>query len=643
MRWLLIIASMFFLGTYTQGQVLHSNSKKAIRHYERAVESFQGMDMEAAELALKESLEADSAFLEAHQLLAQIYYDQQRLDEAIASYEKSMVLAADPDPEGWRRLAGLLRQNCAYERALHTVEAYLALAPERTPGRSSGEALREQCLFALEAMADPVPFEPVNLGDSVNSELNEYWPALSVDEKRLMFTVLLPVRESGQQGAAQFQEDLYHANKSGEGWSRRQAAGAPLNSPDNEGAHSMTANGSVLFFTACNRRGGRGQCDLYLSMRQGDGWGSPFNLGGPINTRHSEKQPSISADGRTLVFSSNRPGGSGSYDLWVSHREGESWSEPVNLGESVNTPGMEQSPFLHPDGLSLYFSSTGWPGLGKGDLFVSRRQQDSTWSPPQNLGYPINSCDDDFGFFVNARGNTAYFASDRGEGEDTDIYHFELPEFLRPVPVSYLTGRVHDSEHMKGVEAVIQLIDLEDGAVIMEGLSEAGEGDYLLALPTDRDYALNVSAPDYLFYSAHFEFRGEHPRIRPFRRDIPLVRIEVGSRVVLKNIFFETDSHELKKASEVELERIRLFLEQNPDVSLEVGGHTDHRGSDEYNLGLSQRRALAVQDALLRMGVEPGRVSTRGYGDGQPLGDNESKEGMAMNRRTEIKITNIAE
>ncbi|MCK5067819.1 MAG: OmpA family protein, partial [Bacteroidales bacterium] len=296
---------------------------------------------------------------------------------------------------------------------------------------------------------------------------------------------------------------------------------------------------------------------------------------------------------------------------------------------------------IHPDQQSLYFSSNGRPGMGQGDLYLSRFDRNQGWSEPENLGYPINTHHDEIGLSVNASGMRAYFASDRGQGADTDIYSFEMPEKLRPVPVSYMKGRVYDSRNMKGLKAVMQLIDLESGEVVMELESHAGEGDYLISLPNDRDYALNVSASGYLFYSEHFAFKGIHSHAEPQRRDVPLDRVDVGSVVILHNVFYATGSFELKPESRAELNRVRDFLEENPSIGVEISGHTDNTGNPEHNQELSEQRAESVVLYLVELGISDRRMQAAGYGELQAVDDNHSEEGRARNRRTELKIVRI--
>lgn len=631
------------LSPQLQAQYYSSGSKKAIKRFTQARKCFELGDLNGAEEALKKTVKADERFLEAYQMLAQICLDQDRLEEAICWYSPTLEIDPEGNPEGYRLLAGLVLRTGDYKRTLDLIEKYLNFPQRDVKRRSEGELLRKKCLFALEAIEHPVPFEPENLGPSVNSEHSEYWPSLSVDEKMLMFTVMLPLSDPSGSGRTRLHEDFFYSTREAGTWTDRINAGAPLNTLDNEGAQSITADGAILWFTACNRRSGQGMCDLYYSTWQDGQWSVPVNPGSPINSPYSEKHPAVSADGRRIFFTSNRPGGSGSYDIWMSEKTGEGWGRPVNLGDSLNSSGLEQSPFIHPDQQTLYFSSDGWPGMGQGDLYLSRYREGQGWSEPENLGYPINTHNDEIGLSVNALGNRAYFASDRGEGSDTDLFSFEMPDAARPVPVSYMSGRVFDSRNLKGLKAVMQLIDLDTGETVMELESHAGEGDYLISLPTDRDYALNVSAQGYLFYSEHFAFRGLHSLSEPQLRDVPLDRVDVGSVVVLHNVFYATGSWELKPESRAELDKVRVFLSENPGIKVEIGGHTDNVGSPEDNLLLSEQRAQSVVNYLKELGVEEESINATGYGESQPVDTNESEEARARNRRTELKITRLNE
>jgi len=331
-----------------------------------------------------------------------------------------------------------------------------------------------------------------------------------------------------------------------------------------------------MVFTGCMRDDGHGLCDLYYSENRNGVWTIPRNMGAPVNSKYSEKQPALSSDGRILYFSSDRPGGLGKYDLWKSERnENGKWGKPVNMGDSINSTGFDQSPFIHPDNKTMYFSSTGWPGMGGYDIYLSRKVSDTSWSEPVNLGFPINTHHNEQGLIVNSRANLAYFSSNRLEGKGQDIFSFELYEEARPNRVSYMKGKVYDSETRRVLGAQFDLIDLETAKTVISSNSDAGTGEFLVVIPVDADYALNVSRPSYLFHSENFSFDKVYSSDRPFYMDIALKPIKAGERITLRNVFYKTDSFTLDPYSRVELDKVFGLLETNPTLTIEIGGHTN--------------------------------------------------------------------
>ncbi len=637
MRNLLVLFLLFVMLAGVYGQDYHTTSKKAIKYFESARELFKYRNDTEAEQLLLKAVKTDACFTEAYMMLAQICLDSKRDREAAAWYVKALELDAEAPASGYLKLARVEFGVGEYEAALRHLQLFFEKGGS---GENAVEAdrLKASAEFAIEALSNPVPFNPENLGAKVNSDLMEYWPSLSVDEQILYFTVMAPKNPELPVRPGNVQEDFYYSLWEGDAWGTRVNLGPPINTADNEGAQTISADGRQLFFTACNRPGGAGQCDIYETSFINGKWTRPAPLGAPVNTAYSEKHPSVSADGRILYFASNRPGGLGEYDIWQSVLGEEGWGRPVNLGLKVNTQAMEQSPDIHADGRTLYFSSDGWPGMGKSDIFVSRKDSAGNWSDPVNLGYPINTGEEEVGLFVNAEGTRAYFASNRRAGTDTDLYTFELPLADRPVPVSYMHGRIYDSGNMKSLYAVVQLIDLESGETVMETASGKDDGEYLVCLPSGRDYALNISRPGYLFYSGNFSLFGEHSRLEPFRKDVALDPVETGKAVVLNNIFFESDSYELDPRSRTELDKVVEFMRMNPKTVIEIAGHTDQTGTAAYNLKLSSRRAGAVVNYLIANGVEADRLKAAGYGHEMPVATNETEEGRAQNRRTELVI-----
>jgi outer membrane protein OmpA-like peptidoglycan-associated protein len=312
----------------------------------------------------------------------------------------------------------------------------------------------------------------------------------------------------------------------------------------------------------------------------------------------------------------------------------------VNLGDDINTPENEMSPFIHKDNHTLYFSSDGWVGMGGYDLFVSRLSRDSVWSEPENLGYPINTWSDEIGMVVTADGSKAFFSSAIDDSTGKDIYEFDLYQNIRPDPVSYIKGKVFDSESKVPLMATFELIDLESGKTSIRAFSD-NSGEFLVCLPTDRNYALNVSKKSYLFYSDNFALKGIKQISEPYYLDIPLHPVKTGESGVLRNIFFRFDSYELEKKSVVELGKLVRFMETNPGVRIEIQGFTDNMGTPDYNLELSQKRVREVYLYLINHGIDKTRLSYKGFGEEQAVASNETSEGRARNRRIEFVIVDV--
>jgi flagellar motor protein MotB len=364
------------------------------------------------------------------------------------------------------------------------------------------------------------------------------------------------------------------------------------------------------------------------------------NLGPDVNTTAWETQPSLSADGRTLYFVSNRPGGMGQSDIWMTRLQDNGvWTEPKNLGETINTGGSEMAPYFHPDGRTLYFSSDGQVGLGGMDLFVSRSDSAGNWLEPENLGYPINSSGDEINIVVNAWGDKAYISSNQHEGYGGyDIFNFELPLDARPTPSTFMKGVVKDKESGEPLEAYFSLTDVNSNIEIVRSFSDPANGEFLVCIPTSKVYALNVSAGGYLFYSGNFALEGLASEMEPFFVNVELSPIREGETMVLRNIFFGTDDYQLKASSFAELKKLIAFLNYNSGVKVEIRGHTDNTGDADYNKVLSAKRAQSVYDYLVENGVEAKRLAFKGYGATLPVADNDTREGRAKNRRTEIGI-----
>jgi len=626
---IVVIPSVAQKNTYT------ITNKKAIELYQKALEAYDKYDLESSTKLLEESINKEPKFIEAYLMLTQAYNEQNLVDKAIDAANKAIAINPDFYPYVHLNLGKLYLYIGEYQKAKESFERFIGYKTVKNDLVKVAERDLLCCNFALQSLQNPVPFNPISLGINVNTKLEEYWPSISADENTLVITVNLPIDSTSDQVFHNRQEDFYitHRDKDGN-WEKPVSLGKPINTPFNEGAQSITSDGKKMYYTVC-----RGVCNIFSSELKSDGtWSTPTRLSTINSNRFSNKQPSISPDGRTLYFVSNRPGGYGGYDIWKSTlKETGIWSEPKNLGDSINTPGDEQSPFIHFDNQTLYFASNGLIGMGGLDLYVSKQQPDSSWTKPKNLGYPINTYRDEDGLIVNAKGTTAYYSSAKNLETGRDIYSFRLYTEIQPTPSSYLCGTITESRSGFPLQANFNLIDLSNGKEIMKSKSSE-DGSFLVCIPTEKSYALYASAPGYLFYSDHFDMKGEHSIDKPFKKNIILDPIKVNQVMIMRNIFYETDAYELKPESKVELNRLVDFLKANSTLKIEIGGHTDNQGNDAYNQTLSEKRAKSVVDYLIANQIAPERLKWAGYGRLKPISDNKTDEGRAQNRRTEVKI-----
>ncbi|MFO7790932.1 MAG: OmpA family protein [Bacteroidales bacterium] len=624
---------------------LHTDSRKAKKYFEDARDHLSNRQIDLAESAAKEARIKDPDFLEAWVLLSEIYQFQGYYDKMENAVREVVRINPEYDPGFLLKASELSYRKGKYHQAAEDLEKFEKYSQSDLDNNPMYQDVKKRVSFSVNAVENPVDYEPVNLGSNVNTPYDDYWPSLTADEQTLVTTVLIPSKSRNYGDS--YQEDLYVTKKNQDGeWMPIKNMGKTINSMNNEGAQCISVDGNMCFLTACNRRNGYGSCDLYVSYKEGDKWGAPHNIGTPVNSGNWESNPSLSADGKWLYYSSSDKSGHGKNDIWrVEIKEMKpdlKFGKPRNLGPVVNSEGADGSPFIHPDGKTLYFASDGHTGLGSFDLFVTELQADGTWSEPKNLGYPINTHGEERSLIVNARGNLALIASEREDSHGgLDIYKFDLQQNIQPDPVTYVKGKVYDAETKEPLEAECHLLDPSSGNLMATQTSNKGDGRYLVVLPVGKEYAFNVDKKGYLFFSENFSLEGWDESKDDYVMDIPLQPIKEGHAVVLNNIFFDYDKYELKDESFAELQKLVEFMENNPEVSIEVGGHTDDRGTAEYNKTLSENRAKAVYDYLIDKGISSERLTYKGYGLNQPVDDNETESGRAKNRRTEFKIVEI--
>ena len=617
---------------FSQGK--HTNSNRALRLYNDGMSAYDFVDFRNAEINFQRAIQVDPKFYEAYMMLGELYFRQKRYSEAAENYKIAVKLDSLFYRPIFFNLATSEMLSGDYANAMIHFNVYIEQKDVSERNKITAAKNLKNCEFAIEAMKNPVSFSPVSVGPGINTPDDEYWPSITADGQIMMFTR----QAAADNPFVRSHEDFYISIKTNDVWGQAFNAGAPLNTPLNEGAQSLSADGKYMYFTACDRPGSVGSCDIYFSMNNNGRWTQPYNIGPPVNTPYWESQPSISADGNMLFFSSNRPGGFGGKDLWYSVLDADyKWKTPVNLGPNVNTEGDEMSPFIHFDGQTLYFASDGRVGMGGFDIFMTKMNKDTTWTEPVNLGYPINTYNDETGLVVEASGRRAYFSSVRDKSNGKDIFYFDLDESIRPNPVSYLKGKVIDRETGGMIRAEYELVNLSEKKVIMKNTTDSN-GDFLVCLPSGFNYGVNVSKEGYLFHSENFLFEGVHSVAEPYIKNILLTKVRAGEKMQLTNVFYATDSWQIKEESFDELNNLVRLLIENKGIVMEIGGHTDSTGSAEHNMTLSEKRALSVVEYLISKGVSPDRLSYKGYGNTQPIGDNNTPEGRLLNRRTEAKV-----
>jgi outer membrane protein OmpA-like peptidoglycan-associated protein len=639
----LVLSFLLVASCHAQPGKLSTSDKKSVDWFQQGLTDYLKKDYASAEKWVIKATERDPLFKEAFMLLGDIRADKKDPDGAISAYLQAYRIDPRFGAKALSYCGSIEMERTRFSEALKYFTDYLSTLNDPKEISAVREVIR-RCEIGADLIKNPKPFQPINLGTGVNTPNAEYGPTLSTDGQTLIFTRLEPVVKRSCPTPDGRLEDFYSSTLDKGTWTRAENVGYPLNSDCNEGAQSISPDGNYLFFAAVGRPDGFSEkSDIYYSLKSGKGWSQPQNLGAPVNTKFWESQPFIASDGRTLYYVSNMPGGKGGADIWKSELQADGkWGRPENLGEKINTPGDEFSPFIHQDNQTLYFSSDYHPGIGGFDFFYSRRQSDGHFGPPVNLGFPINTVDDERSLVISSDGKTGYYASNKLEGSgDFDLYQFELYPEARPVPVTYMAGTVRNIQTGMPLEADFELIDLETGDIVIRSFSDSRTGAFLVAIPVNKNYALNVSKSGYLFYSENFSLKEMKSQIEPYRKDVDLIPVRADERIVMKNIFFETGSADLKSESRAELEKLLGFLNQNPSLKIEISGHTDNVGSKEANLKLSEGRAKAVVDYLLKVGIDGNRLASKGYGDSRPIDDNNTPEGRANNRRTEFKIISL--
>lgn len=623
-----IISFYFFFGIeahliYAQ---LPSSNKKAQQAYEAANKNLRLQQTDLAISHLKKAVELDPNFATAYQQLGDIHRQREYYTQAISYYKSVLKLDPDLTPLTKYGLGESLLNEGRYQEALAYLQDY-SKNNLSEKSRMQIDKYIADCLFSIN-YTDRSVVRLQKLPPAINTSDDEYFPKLTADNKTIVFT-----RKVNNQ------ENFFESELRSNNWSDAKKLTGKINSEAfNEGAHCISPDGKYLFFTGCNRPNGMGSCDIYVSKKENGEWGTPHNLGAPINTKGWESQPAISADGKTLYFVSNRTGGIGGYDIWKSTlNELGKWENPENLGKEINTPFDESAPYIHADNKTLYFASNGWPGFGRLDLFLSHVDTAGNWSHPENLGKPINNHYNQTAIHVSMNGKLGYLAA-QDSSRQLDIYTFQLSQLIMPDPVAYIQGQVLDAEDNQPLAAKISVTNTDNQQVVYEDIADYVDGKFIATLPIGFNYAVHVQYQGYLFDSKQYALDDLKFKNEKFEANILLQPIKIGGTITLNNIYFDINKYELLPTSKSDLILLLAFLKLNPRITIEVSGHTDNTGKKELNQKLSENRAVAVANYLFANGIAKSRITTLGLGDQKPIATNETEEGKQLNRRTEVKI-----
>lgn len=634
---LAIFIGILFISTSIFSQVYDPEkiNKKAIEVYNKAMEELQYGEVKNAEPLLLKAIDLDKNYVDAYLSLAGVYGELKNYSKSVDMY----ATAQQKDTSYFKyyklpysiNLAGMGK----FAEALKMANEFLQIPNLGEKSIKSGQYRQAAYQFAIDftkSHQDQYQFSPENLGDNVNSVYSEYYPSFTIDDSLLVFTR----RGNG------IREDFMESGISNNGFKKSELIQGSLNEQPSKGGINISQDGEWLIFAGnFGNQLGFGDFDLYISYNTPTGWSDPINLGPNINTDFWESSPSLSPDKNTLYFSSNKPGGFGGKDLYISHRKSNgSWTKAENMGNTVNTAGDELAPFIHADNQTLYFTSNGLPGYGGTDIYVMHKTENGAWGKPQNLGYPINTIENEGSLFVASDGVTAYYASDRADTRGgLDLYKFILPKYSQPIKTLYVQGTVYDSITKKNIPCAVELSDDSTQQLITRVQTDE-TGFYFITLPVGKNYTFMVNRKGYLFYSDTFDLKNENA-FTTVVKNIALQPVALHATVILKNIRFETNSFQLLPVSIIELQKLVQIMQENPGIKVQISGHTDNVGNENDNQLLSEKRAKAVVDYVAEKGIQATRLTWKGYGESKPLASNDTEAGRAQNRRTEFTITGM--
>jgi outer membrane protein OmpA-like peptidoglycan-associated protein len=602
----------------------------AVKHFERAMTYMAQKESGKACSDMEEAIKDDPTYTDAYSTLGQWYFDLHQYDKAVDVFSR----ASKNCPKGNVNFAKPLVKSliCNYQPA----EA-LRLCAQYAPkyNDASWERIKAQALFVSQALAHPLPDTPKNLGCRINTSDPEMFPGISADTQMLYYTR----RMNGED------EDFFFSTvDSCGGWFTGRNMGSPPNTPDEESSEYISVDRHYLFFTRCNNRSDngweKGGCDLFMAYRVAvdSPWTIGQTFGATINSPGYEGMPCLSADNRELYFASDRPGGYGGLDIWVSRFQNGYWQVPRNLGPRINTAGNETAPFLHPDNNTLYFASTGMAGMGGSDLYYCRRMNDTTWSTPKDLGYPLNTSSDENSICVTPDGQKCYIASDRDSSAGNfDIYEMKLPPALQPVPVGIVKGIVYDSLSKDLLNYASIHILKPNGEELYHFMSNRGDASYMITLPAGINYHWHIDRVGYTSLEDSFTLR-DRSTVNYNISLLPSDYVMPVNDSLILTIHFPLNSAKLSDSDLADIRRAMDPWAFEKGIVIYVNGYTDNTGNPMINEQLSFNRANLVTKAITDLGYDPVNIESKGWGEANPVAPNDGEENWAKNRRVEIII-----
>ena len=611
----------------TMTNPLHAQDENAARKLlDKASAAFQAENYEQCIQLLQSSIQKDTNFADPYITLFQVYSKIKQTQKAIDIFEKAIVKDSANCIPYILKYATALATLGDYEKALNMLNAYETKAPPYQ--LQNIKDLITICQFAKLHPAD-ASVKVTNVGDSINTADAEYFPTVTVQDSLLLF-----MRRDTYK-----REDFLFSTFTANGFTAAKPLSDTLNFANKKGAPSLSSDLNTLYYAAEYNDIGYGRYDIYKVSKIDSGWSAPLNLGRNINSDFWESAPSISPDGQALFFSSNKPGGMGGIDIYVSYKNKNGvWGKAFNLGPNINTTGDDQTPFIHADNRTLYFASNGWPGYGGTDLFVSYKKVDGKWSKPTNLGYPINTFDNEGSIAIASNGIQGYIASDRIDSRGgLDIYKVVLPENVRANRTYYFNGFITDAITHKAIPGLVRLADPKDSTKFMM-VNVDSSGSFVLSIPEFDSLGIQVNSPQHEYASSLIS-KENVVQLDGTTQYFNLNPIQNKFTKDFKNVFFEVNAAQLTRASFIELDALINYLESSANATILIEGHTDNTGTDMANINLSEKRANAIAQYLISKGIVKERIATKGFGASKPIADNNTQAGRAKNRRTSFTIT----